>query len=411
MGSRFRAIGSILLMAVLFPISLSTTSCTPPRPTYAGYGYLIIAPQDVMQEMEDFADYKTAQEFLVEKVTLEEILADTPGNDGPEKIRNYLKGYATMTPQREFVLLVGSIDAIPMRIAHPDPLDHTESGTVPTDFYYEDLTSEWDSDGDGFFGEYGDDMTQETEDYVAEVSVGRIPWDEPEQIRAICDTIMRYEEDLSPRMTQALLAAAPLFTACDTAIPMELAKNVFFIPSGYTTTTLYEGCPLAEPDFELTQEGFLRQWEALNPGLAFLFSHGSSHGAFYNWFSDYFIDVEHLPQGVEPAMVVMVGCKSGSPDSTGPSLGRVLVKDRVSASFLGSSRDSRRGDNLLPIFLGMAEAARDLVIGGRCLAEAKAGFVESYAKHEAAPDNIPGAYLHQNLFIFLLYGDPSIQLP
>ena len=55
MASRLRAIGSIPILAILCLISLSATSCMPPRPTYAGYGYLIIAPQDVMQEMEDFA--------------------------------------------------------------------------------------------------------------------------------------------------------------------------------------------------------------------------------------------------------------------------------------------------------------------------------------------------------------------
>ncbi len=409
MASKRRLHGWILI-APMCSAALLAPSCRPPAPLYEGYAYLIVAPEDRMPLLRDFMDFKAAQGFLVDGLFLEEVLADTPGNDDPEKLRNYLKGYATLTPQREFVLLVGSVDVLPMRFAHPDPFDHSDSAAVPTDFYYEELTSEWDADGDGFFGEYGDDMSQETDDYRAEVSVGRIPWDEPEQIRTVCDTIMRYEEDDSPRMKRALLAAAPLFTACDTAIPMEVAKNGLFIPSGYTATTLYEGCPQAAPDLELTQEGFLREWEALDPGLAILFSHGSWYGSLYNGRSEYFIDADHLPQAVEPAVVVTMGCQSGSPDSTDPGLGRVLVRDGVCASFLGSSRDSRRGASLLPIFLGMADAASDLVIGRRCLAEAKAGFVESYAGHEKAPDNIPGAYMHQNLFIFLLYGDPSLQL-
>ena len=268
MGSRFRAIGSILLMAIPCLISLSTTSCTPPRPTYAGYGYLIIAPQDVMQEMEDFADYKTAQGFLVEKVTLEEILADTPGSDGPEKIRNYLTGYATLTPEREFVLLVGSIDAIPMRIAHPIYFDHSDSTQVPTDFYYEELTAEWDADGDGFFGEYWDDMTLETEDYDAELYVGRIPWDGPDQIRDICDTIIRYEEDRSARMRRALLGAGTIIEPCDTSFLATLGDELVFTTLGYETTRLCEECPAVNPDFELTEASFVEQWEAVQPGFA-----------------------------------------------------------------------------------------------------------------------------------------------
>jgi hypothetical protein len=223
--------------------------------------------------------------------------------------------------------------------------------------------------------------------------------------------MMRYEEDRSPRIRKALLAAAPLFTPCDTAIPMELANELLLVPSGYSTTTLYDDCPLASPDFELTREAFLGQWEALNPGLAFLFSHGSSYAVWYNDFSDSYMDVVHLPQQVEPAVVVTVGCHNGAPDSVDPSLGRVLFREGVGAAFLGSSRESWRGTSLLPIFLGMAKAADTLISRGRCLAEAKAGFVESYAKYETAPDNIPGAYFHQNLFIFIIYGDPSIQIP
>ncbi len=47
---------------------------------------------------------------------------------------------------------------------------------------------------------------------------------------------------------------------------------------------------------------------------------------------------------------------------------------------------------------------------GRCLAEAKVAFIESYRRLERVPENLPGAYFHQNLFLFMLYGDPSIQL-
>ena len=87
MASRSSAIGSILFPAVLGLVFLSVTSCMPPPPTYEGYGYLIISPEAVMQEMEDFAGFKASQGFLVEQVTLEEILADSPGNDDPERIR------------------------------------------------------------------------------------------------------------------------------------------------------------------------------------------------------------------------------------------------------------------------------------------------------------------------------------
>ena len=125
---------SLLTLVLTCFCSCFLGSCKPPPPSYEGYGYLIIAPEAVMPSVADFADYKESRGLLVDVTPLEAILSTTPGDDDPEKIRNYLKGYATLTPQREFVLLVGSIDTVPMRMAYPDPLDH-DWRDVPTDFY------------------------------------------------------------------------------------------------------------------------------------------------------------------------------------------------------------------------------------------------------------------------------------
>lgn len=45
-------------------------------------------------------------------------------------------------------------------------------------------------------------MSKRIDDYVTEVYAGRLPWDDPPQIQAICDAIMLYEQDTSPRMTR-----------------------------------------------------------------------------------------------------------------------------------------------------------------------------------------------------------------
>ena len=410
MVSEMRLSGWIPVLAVLFLSSWSTTSCRPPTPTYEGYGYLIVAPESVMPVLENFADYKTSHGFLVDEVSLEEILADTPGDDGPEKIRNYLTGYATATAEREFVLLVGSIDVVPMRMAHPLHVDHSDSTKVPTDFYYEELTAEWDADGDGFFGEYGDDMSQQTEDYDAELYVGRIPWDEPEQIEAVCNTIIRYEEDQSARMMRALFAAATINEPCDTSLTMTLGDEFVFTPLGYDTTRLCENCPAASPDYELTGDSFVEQWEVLEPGFAFMFSHGTPYAAVLGDKVTSFIGTDNMPQGVEPAVITSTACSIGEPDSSEPSLARVLVREGVCASVLGASRWTWYGSDPGPVLLAGIQLLSSLVVERRCLAEAKMSFVDYYVKKERVPENMPGHYFHQDLFLFMLYGDPSIQL-
>ncbi len=401
----------IFLAVALCVMCLTATACVPPPPTYAGYGYLIIAPRSAMPEVREFAEYKASRGFLVQEVVLEEVLADTPGRDDAERIRNYLQGYATLTPEREFVLLVGSVDTMPMRITHPMYFDHSESTQVPTDFYYEELTAEWDGDGDGFFGEYGDDMTAETEDYDAELYVGRIPWDGPEEIRAILDTIMRYEEDRSVRMSRALLGAATIIEDCDTSFLATLGDEILFTPLGYDTTRLCESCPGVNPDFELTQTSFVEQWEAIEPAFALTLSHGVPGAVVMGDKETPFLGTDRVPQGVEPAVMTSTACSIGSPDSPDPSLGRVLVREGVCAGALVATRWTWYGADPWPVLLAGVRLVTVLVAEKRCLAEAKMSFVEYYRHNERVPENMPGHYFHQDLFMFVLYGDPSIQIP
>lgn len=48
----------------------------------------------------------------------------------------------------------------------------SEYRNSPTDYFYADLTGNWDSDGDGYYGEHADDAGV---DFYPEVFVGRIP--------------------------------------------------------------------------------------------------------------------------------------------------------------------------------------------------------------------------------------------
>ena len=65
------------------------SSCAPPKPSYEGYGYLIVAPESVLASVGDFADYKESKGLLVDVISLEGILSTSPGDDDPEKIRNH----------------------------------------------------------------------------------------------------------------------------------------------------------------------------------------------------------------------------------------------------------------------------------------------------------------------------------
>ena len=212
-------------------------------------------------------------------------------------------------------------------------------------------------------------MSPETEDYRAELFVGRIPWDAPEQIAAMLDAMILYGEDESPRMKRALGAAATISTPCDAALWLEQAKKAVLIPAGYRTTTLYEDCPAANPDLELSRAHFVGQWNLEEPGLVAWFSHGNPFGSYYEEAPYTFVDVENMPENVGPAVCLTSGCTVGAPDEE--SLGRRIVQEGACAAFLGSSRITFYGTDPVPAFTAQFKISTSLISNRRAVAEAK----------------------------------------
>ena len=123
----------------------------------------------------------------------------------PEHIYKWLKdNYLVLGI--EYVLLIGDPDPdnagadlvgdLPMKI-----LDVDVWNDIPSDFYYAELTGNWDLDGDGIAGEYGDDSGVGGVEFFADVLVGRIPYYDEDQdgtpdygdMNDIIDKIIAYE--------------------------------------------------------------------------------------------------------------------------------------------------------------------------------------------------------------------------
>ncbi len=81
---------------------------------------------------------------------------------------------------------------------------------------------------------------------------------------------------------------------------------------------------------------------------------------------------------------------------------------RACAAFLGSSPGTYCGTNPIPAFTAQFKISS--VSDRRALAEAKIISIEYYADAESVPENIDGRSFHQDLFQFMVFGDPSIQL-
>ena len=181
-------------------------------------GYLIIAPQFLVDSdvFEYFMHFKTGLGYNIYKSSIESITAVQPGVDDPEKIRNYLKYVyepRTVGPANiRYLLLVGEHDVINHRQIYPrwGPTDTVQTaGVAWTDWYYADLTGDWDSNGDGNFGQaiLLDDPIDQA-DLHYEIAVGRLPFSNASNVEDSLYNIVSTELHGSAWKQNVLLAAA-----------------------------------------------------------------------------------------------------------------------------------------------------------------------------------------------------------
>lgn len=198
----------------------STGSRAVPEPFFRK-DYVIITASYLNNAIaaSDFPNWKTSLGYNLETVyTNDARITGQPGSDLAEQIRNFLRSYYVQWGI-EYVLLVGDNETVPMPYCYPDPATHSCNpgnpwdywGCVPTDYYYADLSytdaESWDSDGDGYRGEYG----QDDPDFLAEISVGRIPTDNIERITYALDKLVSFEQDTGDWKNSALQPGAILF--------------------------------------------------------------------------------------------------------------------------------------------------------------------------------------------------------
>jgi hypothetical protein len=133
---------------------------TPPKNLEPDPDYVIIttnAIQNNSTKLLDFVNHKTALGFQVRVVTENDYgtLTGQAPNGTAEKIRQWLmNNYVPLGIH--YVLLIGNPDPatgdVPMKMCWPNRTSYVWQES-PTDYFYADLTGNWDLDGDGVFGE------------------------------------------------------------------------------------------------------------------------------------------------------------------------------------------------------------------------------------------------------------------
>ncbi len=207
--------------------------------------YVIITSEELAGPFEQLAAFREHHGLRVEIVTTASIDAGYPGADIQERIRQFIR-YAWEEWQTEYVLLGGDIDVIPHRGMYVKAGTEIETD-IPSDLYYSCLDGNWNSDGDSYFGEPGE------EDLLPEVSVGRLPVDSAAQIEAFVNKLILYTETPpAGKSTTALMAGELLWSIdgtdtwggdCKDEIisgSVDYGFTSAGIPAEFSVTTVYD---------------------------------------------------------------------------------------------------------------------------------------------------------------------------
>ncbi len=395
-----------------------------------GPDYVIITTQPLVNSFFGFINWKTSLGHYAAYFTVPWIVTNYPASDTQKSIRNFLAANY-ISWGIKYVLLGGSIATVPMRTCYPDPTNH--SIDVPTDYYYADLTGNWDSDGDGYYGEQGQDAV----DFTPEVWVGRIPIDVPSTVTNICTKIINFESSpFSGWKKNAMLLGAVYNYAnedrtgwprWDGAELMERCRTDLL--TGFSCVTMYEKEGLSPCSYSCTT---LLKWSQViqfwggNSGWGIVnwAAHGSSTSASRKvWSTD---DGDGVPESAEmtwpvfiqntdntqlndqkPPIVFSASCSNEYPE-VAANLGANLLVQGASA-FIGATRTaygtigwtqpSQGGDETMSYdFIDrIANHGQDC---GPALYQAKQYVYNNY------PWNSWMDYA--NMYDFNLYGDPSM---
>ncbi|UCE65217.1 MAG: T9SS type A sorting domain-containing protein, partial [Candidatus Zixiibacteriota bacterium] len=370
-----------------------------------------------------------------------------PGDDLAEQIRNFLIDYYGLWGV-EYVLLVGDIATIPMRYCYPNPDNHANgagdpsswpwSGDVPTDYYYADLSApdylSWDSDGDGFRGEYG----QDTPDFLAEVYVGRIPTSNTNRITYALNKLAAYEMNTGDWKNRVLNAGAIAFYANENHSGRDLVDGAVLmnqietdIMNGMTVTHYSERqglAPSVHNWLALSEAAFIGDWRNGRYGMVNWYAHGWSSGVAQKiwswddgdgipetndpnemWWPD-FISINSNLDDDYPSILFALSCMVGYPE---PNAWGNLGIDLLTKPSFGASAGIVSGTRLVWVSTGGGEQHcyefNHYLLNGPGGPEKVGEALYNSEFYCSYTYNWNHFAEYWDLFTFNLYGDPGLE--
>ncbi len=145
------------------PRMLNSYSYQNDRPE-GDYDYAIVTAPQLIDSFQPLADFKNSLGIVTQIFDIFEILDEYDGIDDADRLRNFLI-HEYEEHGINYLLLAGDVEFIPWRGLYVNCYGTTDD--LPSDLYFAGLDGNWNDDGDGRWGEPGED------DLYAEIHVGR----------------------------------------------------------------------------------------------------------------------------------------------------------------------------------------------------------------------------------------------
>jgi len=379
--------------------------------------YVIIttsAIESASIKLADFVAHKQSIGFDVQVIT-EEDFGGGLGDTAAENIRAWLQEHY-LSDNIEYVLLIGNPHPtsgdVPMKMLWPRNNSGKSNVDSPSDYYYADLTGNWDLDGDGFYGEWPKRNGREGDfgdggvDRFWEVLIGRIPhYGNISDTDAILERIIAYEkqdETSAQWRTSCLLPMEPSDSSTPGYHLGEQIKNDILVPHEWSYHRVYEEEYGLVPPPESTPCNYdtvTNAWAGNPAGLVVWWTHGNISIA-----ADV-MDLSHLPSLDDnyPSFTFQVSCLNSYPEANNNLAYELLCHGgintisatRVSWYYVGQTQFDGSASNS-----GMGYEYTARFVG----AELSCSLALQDLKQVLTPTV---AEMWMNFTVFNIYGDPS----
>ncbi len=308
-----------IITGILIAATMQICTSRANADTNSTVGYYILTTTNIIDtslELTNFIAHREMTGFNVELIS-NTVWGAGIGDAAANNMRSWLQNNWTNaggTQAIEYVLLIGnphpSSGDVPMKICYP------EGAECPTDYFYAELTCNWNLDGDSKWGEWDDDFNF-SNDYptATEIYVGRIPYyGSISNLDSILRKLMRYEDTSQTNLywrSNTLLPMDKNGISMDTAELGEWIKEEALIPAGCASYRIYDSDGGYYPDVTpCTRSTTVTAWTNLPFGCVAWFCHG------YTATSCGVLDISDVPKlnDNSPGFIFQGDCNTAKPE-------------------------------------------------------------------------------------------------